>query len=239
MSSERKQFLTALRSRFPTPLSDVSAMKDSAELGPEVGVVLSVMVRGEVTLRTLETWRRLLRQVSPGIGIHDSFRDDATHVIVDALCDETKFKAWASLSEVPPKERVLIVTPQWIISSLQYKSFQDCSPYVHDLQREGKRTKSTDVVALTAPPINVAPSLTVSPFACQRSSIQSLEHGLNSHLTAPLESLLEHYELQHDDFRAKAYKRALGKLKYLDFRVTDVNQVTSDICLLDILWKIS
>ena len=210
--------------------------KDEGRLSAGGGVfTVSVMVRGEVTLRSLETWRKLLQRVKLPLQIHDLFSQYATYIVLDSSCEVNRFLSWSKLSEIPDKEAVHLVTPAWLISSLQKKCIEDWTSYLHPLQKEhapshqitqetpsGSMHSSSPPAVVPSTQPTSAPSETAK-FACQRTTAG--EHNLNSHLTSPLESLLEHYELQHDDFRAKAYKRAIGKLKHLDFRVTDLSQV--------------
>ena len=232
MNSERKRFLIAYRSQFATMAESELSIDELTTQAAEAAVV-SVMVRGEVTLRTLDTWRKLLQRVALPLEIRDNFSSDTTYVVLDAVCDETRFLTWSKLSCVPDSEKVHVVSPEWLIRSLQRKNIENWREYLHPLQREttaGKETpvEQTSTLLKSSPQPSIGftsiPTDSVK-LACERTS--KVDNNLNAHITSPLESLLEHYELQHDDFRAKAYKRAIGKLKHLDFKVTDLSQVMS------------
>nr|CCA20232.1 DNA polymerase lambdalike protein putative [Albugo laibachii Nc14] len=64
---------------------------------------------------------------------------------------------------------------------------------------------------------------TSANFVCQRTSLT--HQNLNSHLTGPLEELIEFLHIEKDQWRVNSYKKVVGSLKVMQVRLSTVKDI--------------
>jgi Helix-hairpin-helix domain len=203
-------------------------------------IKLSVLVWGEITFGTLKSWSTIFPKLFPLVSISKDYSSSTTHIIVDSRCDHDKLCNYIKSKTIP--DNLHLLSPAWVIASLKSKSFQPITTQYLYPHKVSSSSSNDSAPLLVTSPLKAISSVSTSlpnlpnqdhikstkssaGYMCQQPLLQPT-CNLNKHITDPLEKLLSHYELQRDNFRAKAYKIAINKLKKLDFIVRDVAEVS-------------
>lgn len=206
---------------------------------------VAVCIRGNITNKMFEIWKRKLQELDDGV-ILSASSDDKTSIIVlpNPAPSMLALKQWSpyihSIEDVP------FVFSDWIVDTIKHRRLLPTEAYKCTLSIQCPVTKQLDETVKSpvllqhsdGGPDDPSPvrltreernhrwlERNKEKFACSISGTEAaIKHQNNKHITEVFDSLQEMYDLVGDDFRANVYKRASGMLASMS-HISDVRQV--------------